>query len=83
MPSAISNFSSGWSYILGGDVQTDSYLMDSTNANEIRITSIDTIKKIISGTFTFKLVRDSHYSDKGEVFQFKEGQFTVEYTEIE
>ena len=79
----IDNFSSGLMYILGGDVQTDSYLMDSTGANQIQITSIDTIKKIISGTFVVRLVRDSHYSDKGEVFQFKEGQFTVTYTEIE
>lgn len=83
VPASISGFSSGWSYILGGDVQTDRYLMDSMGDNQIHITSIDTIKKIISGTFTVKLVRDSHYSDKGEVFQFKEGQFTVGYTEIE
>lgn len=83
MPASISGFSSGWSYILGGDVQTDSYLMDSTGTNQIKITSIDTVKKIISGTFTVKLIRDSHYSDKGEVFQFKEGQFNVVYTEIE
>jgi hypothetical protein len=83
MPASISDFSSGWSAILGGDVQTDSYIMDSTGANQIQITSIDTTKKIISGTFTVRLVRDSHYSDKGEVFQFKEGQFTVGYTKIE
>jgi hypothetical protein len=83
IPASVSGFSSGWLYIIGGDVQTDSYLMDSTGDNQIHITSIDTIKKIISGTFAVRLVRDSHYSDKGEVFQFKEGQFTVAYTEIE
>jgi len=82
-PAVIDNFTSRWSYILGGDVQTDSYLMDSTGDNQIRITSIDTIKKIISGTFTIKFVRENHYSDKGEVFQFKEGQFTIGYAEIE
>jgi hypothetical protein len=82
-PETIGNFSSGWSAVLGGDVQTDSYLMDSTSANQIQITSIDTVKKIISGTFSVKLIRDSHYSNKGEVFQFKEGQFTVVYSEIE
>jgi hypothetical protein len=81
--STVDSFYSKWMYIIGGDVISDSYLIDSTSNNLIQITSLDTVGKQISGTFLIKLVRDKRYSDKGEVFQFKDGQFDLNYTEVE
>ena len=82
-PAATSQFSANWSFVIGGDAISDSYNIDSTAANEIHITALDTIKKQITGIFKVKLVRDSRYSDKGEAFQFKDGEFTVNYSEVE
>ncbi len=82
-PLVTHNFSASWSYVIGGDVLSDSYNMDTSAANQIHITSIDTQKKLISGTFIVRLVRDARYSDQGEFFQFTEGQFTIGYSEIE
>jgi hypothetical protein len=78
----VTSFKSEWLYIIGGDAISDSYLIDTTEYNLIQITSFDTIKKQISGTFVIKLNRDKHYSNEGEFFQFKDGVFNVKYIEI-
>jgi len=82
-PFTTGQFSAGWRYVIGGDVMSDRYTIDSTAVNEIHITALDTIKKQITGTFNVRLVRDKQYSDKGETFQFTHGEFGVNYSEVE
>lgn len=79
----IKRFNCQWDYIIGGDMISDSYLTDTTSANFIHISSINIFRKQISGTFQIKLIRDSFFSDKGEIIQYKEGQFNLNYTEGE
>jgi hypothetical protein len=79
----VERFYAEWYYIVGGDVISDSYLIDSTADNLIQITSIDTIGKHISGNFIINLIRDKRRSDKGELIQYKNGQFDLNYKEIE
>lgn len=82
--STITHFNAEWDYIIGGDAVSDVYRLDSTTAstNSIQLTAIDTISKHISGTFTIKLIRDKNYSNKGEIIQYKNGQFDLKYVEI-
>lgn len=68
--------------ILGGDLVTDRYIIDTANINnEIEITEIDETKKIMKGQFNLNLVRDAWFSTNGEKIQLKSGQFVVSYTE--
>jgi hypothetical protein len=68
-------FYAEWCSIVGGDVISDSYMIDSTADNLIQITSVYTIGKHISGTFLINLIRDKRRSDEGELIQYKNGQF--------
>lgn len=77
----IKRFNCRWDYIIGGDAVSDSYLTDTTSNNFIHISSVNFFRKQISGTFQIKLIRDSFRSDKGEIIQYKEGQFKLNFTE--
>lgn len=78
----ITHFSAEWDNIVGGDAVSDIYRIDSVAPNVIQITSMDTIAKQISGTFTIKLIHDKNYSDKGEIIQYKDGEFDLKYVEL-
>lgn len=67
--------------IIGGDVVSDRYVVDSTNMNEVTITGIDEAKKIIKGQFNVNLIRDKWFSTNGEKVAFKSGLFVAKYTE--
>jgi hypothetical protein len=67
--------------IFGGDVVSDRYVIDSTNVNEVTITEIDEIKKIVRGQFNVNLIRDKWFSTNGEKVAFKSGLFLATYTE--
>lgn len=82
-PLTVTKLSSQWYSIIGGDALADSYYIDSSADNQVQITSVDPEKKIISGTFKIRLIRDQHYSGKGKAFQVVQGRFSLEYNEIE
>jgi hypothetical protein len=69
-------------FIIGGDVVTNRYYIDTANTNNtIEITEIDETKKIMKGLFNLNLIRDKWFSDNGEKIEFKSGQFVVNYSE--
>jgi len=78
----VTKFTSSWSYIVGGDLLTDSFVIDTTSDNLIQITSIDTINKHISGTFKVKLLKNNIFSNTGEIMNFTSGQFNLNYQEV-
>ena len=77
----ITKFSSSWNKTIGGDLLTDSYVIDSISANFIQITSLDTINRQISGIFEVKLLKDKRFSNAGEIMNFTSGQFNLNYQE--
>jgi len=79
----VTNFYSEWDFIVGGDVISDTYIIDSTYNNMIIIDLFDTIAKQVTGTFEIKLVRDKFRSDLGETMLYKNGAFKLNYNEIE
>jgi hypothetical protein len=79
----VTDFYSEWNYIVGGDVISDSYLIDSSFNNLIKINSFDTLNKQIAGTFKIKLVRDKLRSDLGETMIYENGNFILNYNKIE
>ncbi|MBK7625995.1 MAG: hypothetical protein IPJ16_02135 [Bacteroidales bacterium] len=78
----VTKFTSSWNYIIGGDVLTDSYVIDTTSDNLIQIISLDTINRNISGTFKVKLLKNKIYSNTGEIMNFTSGQFNLNYQEV-
>ena len=78
---SVVNFSSTWNFVVGGDAISDKYEMDTISINSIRITSLDTINKIISGIFNVKLIRDKYYPASGEM-SFTQGSFNLPYQEV-
>ncbi|MDP4203927.1 MAG: DUF6252 family protein [Bacteroidota bacterium] len=78
----VKNFVSNWKYIIGGDAISDSYTIDPSFDNQLRITKIDAENKTITGTFVVKMIRDAFLSSKGETFLFKSGQFNLPYREV-
>jgi hypothetical protein len=78
----VTNFYSEWDFIVGGDVISDTYIIDSTYNNLITISLFDTIAKQVTGTFEIKLVRDKFRSDLGETMLYKNGAFKLKYNEI-
>jgi hypothetical protein len=82
-PLITSAFFSEWLYIVGGDSVSDRYNIDSFGANEIKITSVDTAKKIINGYFSIRMVHDDKYIPKGKSFHYTKGYFSIRYNEIE
>ena len=82
-PTVINQFSSEWVYIIGGDAIADRYELDPSDINEIRITSINTTKRQIAGTFSIRLARDERFVFKSNTFHLTKGHFSVTYSEIE
>jgi len=78
-PFVTNKFNSEWTQIVGGDAVSDRYYLDESENNQVEILSVDTEKKIISGKFTVRLIRDSKYSTKGETFVFHSSYFSVSY----
>lgn len=79
----VTNFYAEWNFIVGGDAISDTYSIDSTYNNLLTINLLDTKNKVISGTFTIKLIRDKFRSDLGETMLYKNGTFNLKYKEIE
>ena len=79
----VTNFYSKWDFIVGGDAISNTYIIDSSYNNLIKIDLFDTIAKQITGTFEIKLVRDKYRSDLGETMLYKNGSFKLNYSEIE
>ncbi|HKM93472.1 MAG TPA: hypothetical protein VJY41_07455 [Prolixibacteraceae bacterium] len=77
----VTNFYCEWDFIVGGDAISDTYIIDSTYNNLIKIDLFDTIAKQITGTFEIKLIRDKSRSDLGEAMFYKEGAFKLNYNE--
>lgn len=80
-PTTITQFSSQWYSIIGGDSFAGRFNLDDSAANQVKITAIDPDRKVISGSFKLRLVSDSGDSVKG--IQYLEGHFEMEYNEIE
>ena len=68
-------------FVVGGDIISKHYRIDSTANNQIHIICLDTIKKQISGTFYIRLrLLDPEIE---EYIQFDEGQFDINYNELD
>ena len=78
----VKKFGSTWEFIIGGDAISDSYTIDLSFDNQLKITKIDAENKTITGTFAVRLIRDASRSSKGETFLFKSGQFSLPYKEV-
>ncbi|MBC6605922.1 hypothetical protein H8B13_03745 [Hymenobacter sp. BT188] len=65
--------------VVGGDVLVDGYTADSLSGTQLLITRLDTIQKVVEGTFTTSLRRDARWSQQGEIIRFTEGSFRVRY----
>ncbi|MTK52752.1 DUF6252 family protein [Paludibacter sp.] len=79
----VKDFSSDWKYIVGGDAVADSYTIDPSFDNQLKITKIDAENKTITGTFVVRMVRDARQSSKGETLLFKSGQFNLSYRVVD
>lgn len=77
----VKDFYAEWNFIIGGDGISDTYVIDSTYCNLIKIDSIDTLNKQINGTFEIKLVRDKFRSNLGKTLLYKNGTFSLNYIE--
>ena len=77
------NIHSHFYYIVGGDMISKSYEIDSTANNQIHIICLDTIKKQISGTFIIRLRWQIRDPEIEEYIQFDEGQFNINYKELD
>lgn len=80
-PTTITQFSSQWYSIIGGDSFAGRFYLDDSVTNQVNITAIDPDRKVISGSFKLRLVSDSGEGVKG--VQYLEGHFKMEYNEIE
>jgi hypothetical protein len=79
----VKGFVSDLEYIVGGDAVVDSYSIDPSFDNQLKITKIDAENKTITGTFIIKMIRDTYWSSKGETFLFKSGQFNLSYRVVD
>ena len=70
-------------FVVGGDIISKHYRIDSTANNQIHIICLDTIKKQISGTFNIRLHWQTPDPEIKEYIQFDEGQFNVNYNELD
>lgn len=77
----VTDFYAEWIFIVGGDAVADTYFIDSTFNNFIKISSLDTVNKQIKGNFSVKLIRDKWRSAEGEVMLFNKGHFNLNYGE--
>lgn len=79
-PTTLSLIPATWTALLGGDVIVDSYTaVNNSPDTHLQITKIDTIQKVVEGTFDAALRRDARWSQQGEMIRFTEGSFRVHY----
>ncbi|GAB2468292.1 hypothetical protein GCM10011375_30410 [Hymenobacter qilianensis] len=78
-PTTLSSIPATWTALLGGDVLVDGYTADSLSGTQLLITRLDTIQKVVEGTFNTALRRDAPWSQQGEMIRFTEGSFRVRY----
>jgi len=78
-PTTLQQFDAGITKIEMGDIITDHYSAQASGNNYIKITSIDKNAKRITGEFQMTLVRDQHFSNKGESIKFTKGKFAFSY----
>jgi hypothetical protein len=68
-----------WQVVVGGDVLVDSYAADS-GATRLLITRLDTVERIIEGTFEATLRRAARWPPPGPATtRFTQGSFRVRY----
>jgi hypothetical protein len=77
----ITKFYSQWEWVIGGDGIADRYIVDSLANNWIKISAIDTIAKMISGTFSIQLIREPS-RHRPDTLRFTNGKFGVVYSAI-
>jgi hypothetical protein len=77
----VKNFTATWYFVVGSDQISDKYASDSSSEDRIQISSLDTINKTISGSFSIKLLRDKYYPEPGEM-SFTDGAFNLKYNEV-
>lgn len=75
----VTNFYSAWNLIIDGDAIADTYIIDTTYNNSLKIDLFDTVAKRIRGTFDVKLIREERRSDLRETMLFKDGAFNLKY----
>ncbi|QIL74844.1 hypothetical protein [Hymenobacter sp. HDW8] len=68
-----------WTVLVGGDVIVDGYTADSLSETQLLITRLDTVQKVIEGTFDATLRRDERWSKQEETIRFEQGSFRVRY----
>ena len=69
-------------FLVGGDVVINSYSTDPTDVNNfVKIMQIDTVKKIMTGNFEFRLIKDKRWKTNIDTITYKKGQFVVNYTQ--
>ena len=77
----VTRFYSEWLWIQGGDVVRSRYVIDTLANNSITITSLDTMAKTITGTFSVQLVRPKGYTKK-DTLRYTNGKFGFVYTKV-
>jgi hypothetical protein len=73
-----------WGALLGGDVLINSYTaLSAVDGTRLQVTRLDTVQKIVEGTFDTTLRRDAHWSAQGETMRFSQGSFRVRYQQFQ
>lgn len=78
-PATLPAIPATWVVVFGGDVLTDGYTQASVPAPQLHVTRLDTVQKIVEGTFEATLLRDARWSSQAEALRFTDGTFRVRY----
>lgn len=78
-PAMLVTIPATWTVAVGGDVLTNSYTQDSLPGTHLLITRLDTVRKIVEGSFDATLRRDARWSGQEETIHFTEGSFRIRY----
>jgi hypothetical protein len=80
-PVIFNQFSAGWIELISGQGLTNTFHITTDPINIIHITSIDSISKEITGTFSIKLSRDKIFQQP-DTIHLTEGIFSLPYYDV-